>query len=300
MLRWRLVGAAGILFPLFGLLYLDTYCNFGVPGLWLMPLGALLVIAASGETLDILRGGGYDPAGWTVYSGSLLVYAAACLPCMIRSALGLSEGDFESAYIAFAALGGALVFAFLGEMLRFREPGKSMVHVALAWLVIGYAGLLISFLAFLRFFHDEMWGMAALISLVLVVKMSDTGAYTVGKLFGRRKMAPRLSPGKTVEGAFGGLLFAAAASWVYFGVALPWVMGQSATPWWGAILYGLIVALAGMIGDLAESLLKRDMGRKDSSRWLYGLGGVLDVIDSVVVAAPIAHWCWSLGLVGPG
>jgi phosphatidate cytidylyltransferase len=299
MLRWRLVGAAGILLPLFGLLYLDTYHNFGVPGLWLMPLGALLVIAASGETLDILRGGGYDPAGWTVYGGALLVYAASCVPTMVSSALGIPVGNFAPTYLSLAALGGALVLAFLGEMIRFRGPGRSMVHVALAWFVIGYAGLLTSFLAFLRFFHDEMWGMAALISLALVVKMSDTGAYAVGKLFGKRKMSPRLSPGKTVEGAFGGLLFAAAASWVYFDVALPWVTGRAITPWWGAILYGLIVALAGMIGDLAESLLKRDMGRKDSSRWLYGLGGVLDVIDSLLVAAPIAHWCWSLGLVGP-
>jgi phosphatidate cytidylyltransferase len=66
-----------------------------------------------------------------------------------------------------------------------------------------------------------------------------------------------------------------------------------------SLLYGLILAAAGMHGDLAESMLKRDMQRKDSSTWLPGLGGVLDIVDSVLVAAPCAYLCWVLGLVGP-
>ena len=80
------------------------------------------------------------------------------------------------------------------------------------------------------------------------------------------------------------------------------IVGEAGEPqvWWGCWLYGLIVALAGMVGDLVESLLKRDMGRKDSSRWLPGLGGVLDVVDSVLMAAPQALLCWWLGVVGPG
>ena len=68
-------------------------------------------------------------------------------------------------------------------------------------------------------------------------------------------------------------------------------------PWWGSVLYGLILALAGMLGDLAESLLKRDVGRKDSSRWLPGLGGVLDILDSLLLAAPPAYLCWVAELV---
>ena len=67
-----------------------------------------------------------------------------------------------------------------------------------------------------------------------------------------------------------------------------------------SLVYGLMLAVAGMHGDLAESLLKRDMQRKDSSTWLPGLGGVLDIIDSVLVAAPCAYLCWVVGLVGPG
>jgi phosphatidate cytidylyltransferase len=65
-------------------------------------------------------------------------------------------------------------------------------------------------------------------------------------------------------------------------------------------LYGLLVAVAGMVGDLAESLLKRDMKCKDSSTWMPGLGGVLDILDSLLVAGPVAYGCWVVGLVGPG
>jgi phosphatidate cytidylyltransferase len=64
------------------------------------------------------------------------------------------------------------------------------------------------------------------------------------------------------------------------------------------MLFGLCVAVAGILGDLAESLIKRDVGRKDSSRWLPGLGGVLDLLDSILLAAPVAWFCWAVGLVG--
>ena len=81
----------------------------------------------------------------------------------------------------------------------------------------------------------------------------------------------------------------------------PGWQGRSwSSPRWGWLWYGLIVAVSGMVGDLAMSLFKRDVGRKDSSRWLPGLGGVLDVLDSVLAAAPAAYFCWVMGLVGPG
>ena len=72
------------------------------------------------------------------------------------------------------------------------------------------------------------------------------------------------------------------------------------SPWWGWIAFGLLVGGAGMVGDLAESLLKRDVGRKDSSTWMPGFGGVLDVLDSLLLSAPVAWACWAFGLVGPG
>jgi phosphatidate cytidylyltransferase len=132
--------------------------------------------------------------------------------------------------------------------------------------------------------------------------MGDIGAFTVGKICGRTKLAPRLSPGKTIEGAIGGLVFACFGSWVALAVIAPLIAPLPSgwvPPGRGWLIYGVAVGATGMVGDLAESLIKRDMGTKDSSLWLPGFGGVLDLLDSVLLAAPVAYLFWSLRLVGP-
>jgi len=141
----------------------------------------------------------------------------------------------------------------------------------------------------------------ALFSVLLIVKMADVGAYAIGRMIGRTKMTPILSPGKTWEGACGGVFTACATSWAFFHWAGPWLVpsGFVEPSAAAALAYGAILALAGMAGDLAESMLKRDMQRKDSSTWLPGLGGVLDILDAVLVAAPVGWLCWVFGLVGP-
>jgi phosphatidate cytidylyltransferase len=158
-----------------------------------------------------------------------------------------------------------------------------------------------TFLISLRLYHDNAWGMSAVISLIFVTKMSDTGAYAFGRTFGKHRMSPRVSPKKTIEGGLGGLAVACLCSWLYFVLVHPALVGTTAPKpvWWATLVYGLVVAVAGVIGDLSESLLKRDMERKDSSRWIPGLGGVLDVLDSLTLAAPAAYVCWAIGLLGP-
>ena len=303
MLRWRLLAAAVIVTPLLGLFYLDANHNGGVPGAYLIPVGWLLAVLAAAEVLALLAPDAPRPAAWVVLTGVSLVFLSGLRPAL-RFALG--QAPLDAAHIGplgwpTAAVLVSTVLVFVTEMLRFREPGESLRRMSLAIFVIIYPGLFLALLASLRFLHSNAWGMAALISLVFVTKLADTSAYAAGKLLGRRKMSPLLSPGKTVEGALGGLLGAAVAAWVYFQFLVPQFLPSDgpATPWWGCWLYGLIVGSAGMVGDLAESLLKRDMRRKDSSDWLPGLGGVLDVLDSVLLAGPAALLCWLLGLVGP-
>jgi phosphatidate cytidylyltransferase len=128
--------------------------------------------------------------------------------------------------------------------------------------------------------------------------MGDTGAYTLGRLMGRHKMAPRLSPGKTWEGAAGAALFAVFGSWAVFNL-IGRMLNSHRAPLesWRWIVFGLVVGIAGLLGDLAESLLKRDAGRKDSSPWMPGFGGMLDLLDSILFAAPVAYLCWATGLV---
>jgi phosphatidate cytidylyltransferase len=124
--------------------------------------------------------------------------------------------------------------------------------------------------------------------------MGDIGAYTVGRLIGRHKMSPAISPGKTIEGGLGALVFACAGAWASFRWLLP-----PATPWvadWGWLVFGLLMGIGGMVGDLAESLLKRDAGVKDSSTWMPGFGGVLDLLDSLLLTAPLAWLCWINGI----
>ena len=301
MLHWRLIFAAIILAPLVALGVADFKYNFGAPGILLAPVGLAVGLLAVGEILTMLKGKGHDLVTWPVYLGFTLIFVASCAP------MGWKLADVEyPADCALGKLGWPLAAAalavgliFVGEMMRYEEPGGVIVNVALSMFATLYIGLLLTFVLELRTFDTNARGMSAFVSLLFVTKLSDVGAYFCGKSFGRHKLAPILSPGKTVEGAIGGIVAACLASWIFFQFVAPHFAGADgdSTPIWGALLYGAILALAGMLGDLSESLLKRDMQCKDSSAWLPGLGGVLDILDSVLAAAPPAFVCWVTGIV---
>lgn len=297
MLRWRLISAAVILAVLFALMWLDHRClAFGTPGAWLLPLLLLVSVLATEEVLSLLRGKGHRPLAAVVYVANVAVPLTAAW-----SVISHFIGGRVPAPSLVGALATCVVFALVAEMARFRQPGEAVVNLALSLLAIVYVGLLISFWALLRLHGGNGWGMAALFSMLLIVKMGDTGAFAVGKALGRNKLTPVLSPGKTWEGTIGGGVVACFTSWLFFRFGAPAIVGSGYVepPLWAALVYGLVLAVAGMIGDLAESMLKRDMDRKDSSTWLRGLGGVLDIIDAPLIAGPVAWMCWTLGLVGP-
>jgi len=308
MLRWRLPLGILIVAALLGLCWLDHWLERAteVPGIALFPVLAAFVVLAVREVLYLAAAGGVRPVPWVVYCGSLLVVTSSWVsaPCYrfaqnVQYDLDTSPSDWT-----LFALAAGVILSFLAEMRRYERPGAATVNVAVAVFTMVYVGLLLSFLVQLRF----TWGIGALLSPLIVVKMGDTGAYAVGRLIGRRKMAPGLSPGKTIEGAVGAMVFGCLGSWA----TLQWLptfqwlrwmfprttgdAGRSG-PWWGWIVFGLVVGVTGMVGDLAESLIKRDAQQKDSSDWLPGFGGVLDILDSAVLAAPVAYACWACGLV---
>ena len=301
MLRWRLLSAAVILCLLLALTALDFVQAGGAPlGGWLIFWLLMITVLATEECLSLLAAKNLRPVQWPVYVGTLSVALAYGLP-ILSQLFGSSLAPADKISPPLIALALASTVVLVAEMRRFHAPGQHIVHIALAIFTIVYVGVLGGFMTELRILNnDNAQGMTALVSLLLVAKSSDVGAYLTGRLLGKTKMTPRLSPGKTVEGAVGGIATACAASWAYFQFVAPQVMQRSdytSPPWLSTVLYGFILAIAAMIGDLAESLLKRDMERKDSSTWLPGLGGVLDIIDSLLVAAPAAYLCWKLGLV---
>jgi phosphatidate cytidylyltransferase len=172
--------------------------------------------------------------------------------------------------------------------------------LSLTTFAFAYLGVLLSFVVQLRLLGPGgSQGIVALASLLIVTKLSDIGAYTVGRLVGRHKLAPLLSPGKTIEGTIGGLLFAQLGAWFCGAFLVPELAGPSGGNRGGWAIFGLAVGFFAIAGDLAESLLKRDAQRKDSSTWMPGFGGILDILDSILVAAPAAYLCWLIGLVGP-
>jgi phosphatidate cytidylyltransferase len=153
--------------------------------------------------------------------------------------------------------------------------------------------LLGSFTIQMRWFDGPHHGLMAVVFLIATAKGADTGAYAFGRLAGRHKLWPSLSPQKTIEGAVGGMACAVLAALVVESIARYAVDGPI-LDWSVAVEYGLIVGAVAQLGDLMESMIKRDCERKDASTAVPGFGGVLDVIDSLMFAGPVAYgfWLW--------
>lgn len=136
--------------------------------------------------------------------------------------------------------------------------------------------------------HIDRTGRILCLYVVAVVKCGDIGAYFTGRTFGRHKLFPRISPAKTWEGLFGGIALSMVAS-VAFGLAGGNRLGEIPLPVAHAVVLGLLLSVIGVVGDMFESLLKRAAGAKDSSAFIPGMGGVLDVIDSLLFGAPVLY-----------
>ncbi|HET9635406.1 MAG TPA: phosphatidate cytidylyltransferase [Gemmatimonadaceae bacterium] len=184
----------------------------------------------------------------------------------------------------------ALALLLFAAAIWLRGPtGKPLASVAITAFGVMYASLF-SYIYLLRY-HDYAVGAGAgtlLVLLpVLLTWVTDIGAYVFGRTFGRRKLIPSVSPGKTVEGAVGGLVSAVVICLVYVRFLLmPYA--QLGLTIQGAVLFALVISVAAQTGDLAESVLKREAGIKDSSNIIPGHGGVLDRFDSLLFVLPIA------------
>lgn len=172
-----------------------------------------------------------------------------------------------------------LILLLLYQYVRYGISGV-LANCGANYFSIVYLGLLSSFVLAIRI----DFGVWPLLMFIFVVKSSDIGAYSIGKLFGKHKFSPKISPSKTWEGMAGAVAVAVVVA-ICFAVSCDIIT----ISWWLAVLFGFCFAFIGQLGDLAESMLKRDAEQKDSAKSVPGFGGVLDVIDSPLMAAPFAY-----------
>lgn len=316
MIRRRLFFGTSISLFAAGLFYLDWNLEgkTGIPGIALFPLMLLLVVLCCREMLNLANKNHVFPIPVITYAGTLLIIVSgwgsfvvqrimrdaeplinASETTLFRERLLLQLERLTPGNWALSAFAVAVILLFIVEIYHYKRPGEVTVRISYTIFIMVYIGLLFTFFTLIRLCH----GIMALVSFVAIVKMGDTGAFAVGKIFGRTKMVPRLSPGKTIEGAFGAIIFSCLTAWGFAAFVIPICTKNPMTifvePEW--IVYGAVMGTIGMFGDLAESVLKRDSEVKDTSQLMPGLGGMLDVMDSLLLAAPVAYAFWTLGLL---
>jgi len=166
-------------------------------------------------------------------------------------------------------------------LMQFKRRDSSGVIVDISTTLFGilYVSWFFSFLIKIRYLPGGLWLLA---SLLLITKLGDIGAYLIGSKWGKHLLIPRISPNKTIEGSIGGLIFSVLGGLVCKGF-LPFGYGQ-------LLIIALSLGILGQLGDLSESLLKRDCQVKDSGNIFPGMGGVLDEIDSLLFTAPVFYF----------
>jgi phosphatidate cytidylyltransferase len=233
---------------------------------------ALLVAVAAGlGSLELAR---------LAASKSLVVLNPVCAMGVVLLSTGWWSGQLVDISLGiYLLLITVLTLAgmMLWQQMRFGVSGV-LANCGISCFSLLYLGLLGAFILGIRVDHGPL----AFLMFVFVIKSSDIGAYTFGRLFGRHKLAPRVSPGKTWEGLAGAVVVAGGVSLAFaliFGIMRVWI----------APVFGATMAVVGQLSDLSESMLKRDAQQKDSSNRVPGFGGILDVIDSPLFAAPCAY-----------
>ncbi|MGF1579183.1 MAG: phosphatidate cytidylyltransferase [Gemmataceae bacterium] len=299
-------------FPLAGLvlffLFADVWWAPWYPACWVIFTVGVLV---GGFELNALLPPKFRSPGWLILLGLAVLVTSNWVPHIIKHYTGAPPPWDEVSHWAWVlgAFAGFFLLVFLREMDNFQGPDDVVVRMAGAVWIATYLGLLPSFLIQLRWLKTEtvpeslqlVASSVALMMAISIPKACDVGAYFAGKYLtkylGRHRLTPNLSPKKTWQGVFGGLIFATLMTALMDTLAPVQLLRGSLL---NHIGFGVTVGGAGILGDLAESLIKRDCERKDASHVVPGFGGVLDVIDAVLFAAPIAYlWFFLLRAFEP-
>lgn len=309
-MKYRLLFGPIFIVVLVALIYADQQLSnsaFARNGLGLLqPLGVvrcdglivttiilILVILGTRELRHLLTTAGHAPLPrWPILVNVILVAIpafAANGPPGNLDALHSADRQYTLVCLVIALLGtGCFVAAR-------RKPEGAIAAIGTTLLIVFYLGLLPQYMVRLRIFGgaDAAW---LLLYFIMTVKICDIGAYFTGRFLGRHKLIEWLSPKKTIEGLLGGIVIS-----VVFAVVAAQLVNRYTDPsspiydlfslsTTRCIVFGLLMALIGQGGDLLESLFKRDAQVKDSASAIPSFGGVLDILDSLLLTAPFAYW----------
>ena len=280
MLKYRLILGPLMIALLLGVLWLDQWAqqaDRAKAGLVILLLLLLPGIRLAARELEVmLRAKG-------VVTHFRVLFLAGALGCVsVFAAVQADDLAGSPAMLIVALAVAALLLGLVARSWRC-TTADTMLAGASAVFAFVYLGLMPGALLAIRAEHSA-WVLAA---ALLVTKSCDIGAYFTGRAIGKRKLIPWLSPGKTWEGLAGGVGLAAI-------VSLATLTPLAELNWAYALLVGVVLALVGQAGDLIASMLKRDAAIKDSGSSVPGFGGVLDVIDSPLLAGPVAYWLLAL------
>lgn len=290
-----------------GKIFLRRLCSSIL--LWVVVLGALfsgnklvsdyvflaimVLLVASGmiEFYGIVKGVGvfcFAKAG--IFGGVLLIVATFFYISGQAGVVGRagSVNDFENGVIILFVL-GLCVRQFVSH-----ASTKGIIAISTTLLGLMYVAWLLNFLQKINFFGRGVEGNFYLLYFILVTKLSDCGAYVVGSLIGRHKMIPRVSPRKTWEGFFGAIVVSTIASVLFALAAGKHLLGMTLVH---AVILGVVLSISAVIGDLIESIFKREAGLKDSGKLFPGIGGILDLLDSLLFNAPLMYLYMRLFLI---
>jgi phosphatidate cytidylyltransferase len=250
-------------------------------GVFLLLMG-LLAFAGLAEFYGLAEKRGVVCFKWCGLTGGVLLMIGTFLN--LTGHLGTHDSparvnDFETSFLIIFVLGLCLR-QFISKT---NTTGILSISVTLFGLM--YVPWLLNFIQKINFFPD-IEGKYFLLYFILITKFSDMGAYVVGSLIGKHKMIPRISPGKTWEGFGGAIVASTGASLAFVHFFGPHMFGMNTLH---AVILGVVLSSTAVIGDLIESLFKREAGVKDSGGFFPGIGGILDLLDSLLFNAPIMY-----------
>jgi phosphatidate cytidylyltransferase len=280
MLKYRLIFGALMIVFFTGVVVFDGWLDGSLTGHGRAPVGMLTAVLIAVVTIPAQ----IEITGLAARTGHKNFMPISLPASMLLATTWLwtqfahyRGHPIDSGMYVSMVCGLSVAAVFLYQAMRFGTAGVTGNCGASIFSIL-YLGILASFVLGIR----VQFGALALLMVIFTVKIADIGAYATGRMIGRHKFAPQISPAKTWEGIGGAVVFSGVFASIF--AAASGIMSVTV-----AILFGAIFAFIGQLGDLCESMLKRDATSKDSASTVPGFGGVLDVIDSPLIAAPFAY-----------